>query len=186
MSHEPTASNSLGIIGVELYRLHVGTASVINLIFAAVPTDWKWIVWYSFLDDASLSEDFQSRWTGEGSRAADIYGRGSGRTNHEFHRVFLHTTKAMRVDGLTGDGKDKAAAVMFARNSLKKGHVLVDIDIERADGCLHLRRLHLDGAIPREFDAQNTRGTVYRWTKAQIFKKQDLANPPNGSELQLA
>jgi len=47
--------------------------------------------------------------------------------------VFLHTTRAVRVDGLTGDHKDKAPAVIFARNSLKKGNVLVDIDIDRTD-----------------------------------------------------
>jgi hypothetical protein len=46
VSDKPTASNTLGLIGVELYRLHVGTASVVNLVFAAVQTDWKWIGWY--------------------------------------------------------------------------------------------------------------------------------------------
>ena len=62
-------------------------------------------------------------------------------------RVFLHTTRAMRVDGLTGDDKTSARAVMFVRNSLKKGHVLVDIDIARTDGFLQLRRMDLGGHI---------------------------------------
>ena len=186
MSDGPTASDSLGLIGVELYRLHAGPASVINLVFAAVQTDWKWIAWYSFFDDASSNDDFRSRWTGEGTRAADIYGRGFGRTKHDFRRVFLHTTRAIRVDGLTGDEKGKAPAVMFARNSLAKGNVLVDIDIERTDGFLQLRRLHMEGNIPKEFDAKSTRGTLYRWTTAHVFQKKELANPPNGSELQLA
>jgi hypothetical protein len=187
VSAGPTACDTLGLIGVELYRLHVGSASVINLVFSAVQTDWKWIGWYSFFDEATMSSDFQSLWNGDnGMRAADILGRGFGRTHHEFRRVFLHLTKAMRVDGLTGDDKDKVPALMFARNSINRGNVLVDIEIKRTDGFLHLRRLHLAGNIPKEIDAKSIRGTLYRWTTAQIFKKQDLADPPNGSELQLA
>jgi len=186
MSNGPTASDSLGLIGVELYRLHVGSASAMNLVFAAVQTDWQWMAWYSFFDNASSNDDFQSRWTGEGSHAADIYGRGFGRTNHDFHRVFLHTTRTMCVDGLTGDGKANAPAVMFARNSLKKGNVLVDIDISRTDGFLQLRRLHMEGHISKEFDAKSIRGTLYRDTRARPFQKKELMHPPSGSTVLLA
>jgi hypothetical protein len=186
MSDGPTASNTQGLIGVELYRLHEGPASAINLVFAAVQIDWKWIAWYSFYDDASSSDDFRSRWSGEGTRAADIYGSGFGRTKHEFRRVFLHTTRAVPVDGLAGDDKTTTRAVMFVRNSLKKGNVLVDIDIDRTDGFLQLRRLHMEGHIPKEFDAKRIRGTLCRETTAHLFQKKELAHPPNGSELQLA
>jgi hypothetical protein len=187
MSDKPTASNALGLIGVELYRLHVGSASVVNLVFAAVQTDWKWIGWYSFFDETTLTSDFQSAWNGEkGTRAADILGRGFGRTQHEFRRVFLHLTKPMRVDGLVGDDKDSVPAVMFIRNSLHKGNVLVDIDVNRPDGFLQLRRLHMAGQIPKELDTKSIRGTLYRWTRAHIFKKQELTDPPNGSEIQMA
>jgi hypothetical protein len=187
MSDKPTASNTLGLIGVELYRLHVGNASVVNLVFAAVQTDWKWICWYSFFDETTMTSDFQSAWGAEESmRAADILGRGFGRTHHEFRRVFLHLTKPKRVDGLVDDNKDNAPAVMFIRNSLHQGNVLVDIDVNRPDGFLQLRRLHLAGQIPREIDTKSIRGTLYRWTRAQIFRKQDLTDPPNGSEVQMA
>jgi hypothetical protein len=187
MSDKPTASETLGLIGVELYRLHISNISVVNLVFAAVQTDWKWIGWYSFFDETTMSSDFQSLWNGQGgTRAADILGRGFGRTNHEFRRVYLHLTKAMRVDSLVGDDRDKVPAVMFLRNSLDKGNVLVDIDVNRPDGFLHLRRLHMAGNIPKEYDAKSIRGTLYRWTRAQIFKKQDLKDPPNGSEVQMA
>jgi hypothetical protein len=185
MSDGPTASDSLGLIGVELYRLHVDSVSAMNFVFAVVQTDWQWVAWYSFFDDASSDEDFRTRWNGDGARAADIYGSGFGRSKHDFRRVFLHTTRAFRVDGLTGDDQGKAPAVMFARNSLDKGNVLVDIDIKRADGFLQLRRLHLAGNIPREFDTKSTRGTLYRWTSAHRFQKKELTDPPNGSEIQL-
>jgi hypothetical protein len=187
MSDKPTASNTLGLIGVELYRLHVGTASVVNLVFAAVQTDWKWIGWYSFFDESTMTSEFQTAWGAEGTtRAADILGRGFGRTNHEFRRVFLHLTKPKRVDALVDDDKDNAPAVMFIRNSLHKGNVLVDIDVNRPDGFLQLRRLHMAGHIPKELDTKSIRGTLYRWTRAQIFRQQDLADPPNGSEVQMA
>jgi hypothetical protein len=75
---------------------------------------------------------------------------------------------------------------MFARNSLGKGNVLVDIDINRTDGFLQLRRLHLAGNIPKKFDTKGTRGTLFRWTTAHMFQKKELQNPPNGSEVQLA
>jgi hypothetical protein len=185
MSNGPTPSDTLGLIAVELYRLHVDNVSATNLVFAAVQTDWKWMAWYTFFDDASSGDDFQSRWTGDGTRAADIYGTGFGRTKHDFRRVFLHTTRAMRVDALTGE-KDQARAVLFARNSLKKGNVLVDIDIDRADGFLQVRRLHLEGNIPRQFDGKSTRGNLLRYTAARVFQKKELADPPSGSELHLA
>jgi hypothetical protein len=51
MSNGPAASNSLGLIGVELYRLHVGSVSATNFVFAAVQTDWRYLAWYSFFDD---------------------------------------------------------------------------------------------------------------------------------------
>ena len=187
MSDKPTASNTLGLIGVELYRLHVGTASVVNLVFAAVQTDWKWIGWYSFFDERTMNSDFQAAWNAEGvTRAADIFGRGFGRTNHEFRRAFLHLTKPTRVDDLVGNDKDHAPAVMFIRNSRDKGSVLVDIDVNRPDGFLQLRRLHMEGHIPKEVDTKSIRGTLYRWTTAKIFRKQDLTDPPNGSEIQMA
>ncbi len=187
MSDKPTASNTLGLIGVELYKLHVGTASVVNLVFAAVQTDWKWIGWYSFFDETTLTSEFQTAWNAEeGTRAADILGRGFGRTHHEFRRVFLHLTKPTRVDGLVGYDKDRAPAVMFIRNSLQKGNVLVDIDVNRPDGFLQLRRLHLEGHIPKELDTKSIRGTLYKWTTAQIFRKQELTDPPNGSDVQMA
>jgi hypothetical protein len=145
MSSGPTSSNSLGLIGVELYRLHVGSVSATNFVFAAVQTDWRYLAWYSFFDDSSSDDDFRSRWREGDNRAADDYGTGFGQTKHEFRRVFLRTTRAIRVDGLTGDDKTSARAVMFVRNSLKKGHVLVDIDIARTDGFLQLRRLDLGG-----------------------------------------
>ncbi len=37
---------------------------------------------------------------------------------------------------LTGEDQDKARAVMFARNSLKKGSVVVDIDIRAPSVCV--------------------------------------------------
>ena len=49
MSNGPTASNSLGLIGVELYRLHVSSVSATNFVFAAVQTDWRYLAWYSFV-----------------------------------------------------------------------------------------------------------------------------------------
>jgi hypothetical protein len=100
--------------------------------------------------------------------------------------VFLHLTNPTRVDGLVGVDKDRAPAVMFIRNSLHKGNVLVDIDVNRPDGFLQLRRLHMEGHIPKELDTKSIRGTLYKWTKAQLFKKQDLTDPPNGSEVQMA
>jgi hypothetical protein len=185
MSGGPTASDSLGLIGVELYRLHVGPVSATNLVFAAVQTDWKWIAWYSFFDDASSSDDFRSRWASGGARAADEYGTGFGRKKRDFRRVFLHTTRALRVDNLTGDDRDKARAVIFVRNSLKRGNVLVDIDIDRTDGFLQIRRLHLAGQIPKEFDSKTIRGILCRYTSAHPFQEKELAHPPTGSELQL-
>jgi hypothetical protein len=185
MSSGPTSSNSLGLIGVELYRLHVGSVSATNFVFAAVQTDWRYLAWYSFFDDSSSDDDFRSRWREGDNRAADDYGTGFGQTKHEFRRVFLRTTRAIRVDGLTGDDKTSARAVMFVRNSLKKGHVLVDIDIARTDGFLQLRRLDLGGHILKEFDAKSIRGSIFRDTVARPFQKKELLNPPNGSELQL-
>jgi hypothetical protein len=185
VSNGPAASNSLGLIGVELYRLHVGSVSATNFVFAAVQTDWRYLAWYSFFDDSSSDDDFRSRWREGDNRAADDYGTGFGQSKHEFRRVFLHTTRAIRVDGLTGDDKTSARAVMFVRNSLKKGHVLVDIDIARTDGFLQLRRLDLGGHIPKEFDAKSIRGSITRDTVARPFQKKELLNPPNGSELQL-
>ena len=186
MSAGPTASNSMGLIGVELYRLHAGSVSATNFVFAAVQNDLKWAAWYAFFDDASSQDDFRSRWSEGGTRAADHYGNDPGRTKHEFYRVFLHTTRAIRVDGLTGDDKKSAPAVMFMRNSLKKGNVLVDIDISRTDGFLQLRRLHLEGHIPKEFDAKSIRGTLIMYAGAHLFQKKELKNPPTGSELHLA
>jgi hypothetical protein len=75
---------------------------------------------------------------------------------------------------------------MFIRNSRDKGSVLVDIDVNRPDGFLQLRRLHMEGHIPKEVDTKSIRGTLYRWTTAKIFRKQDLMDPPNGSEIQMA
>jgi len=186
MSAGPTASNSMGLIGVELYRLHADSVSATNFVFAAVQNDLKWAAWYAFFDDASSNDDFRSRWSEGGTRAADHYGNGFGRTKHEFRRVFLHTTRAIRVDGLTGDDKKTAPAVMFVRNSLKKGNVLVDIDISRTDGFLQLRRLHLEGHIPKEFDAKSIRGSLIMYAGAHLFQKKELMDPPTGSELHLA
>ena len=186
MSAGPTASNSMGLIGVELYRLHAGSVSATNFVFAAVQDDLKWVAWYTFFDDASSNDDFRSRWNAGGTRAADHYGSGFGRTKHEFRRVFLHTTRAIRVDGLTGDDNKNAPAVMFVRNSLKKGNVLVDIDISRTDGFLQLRRLHLEGHIPKEFDAKSIRGSLVMYAGAHLFQKKELMNAPTGSELHLA
>jgi hypothetical protein len=192
VSDDLMASNTLGLIGVELYRLHVGPVAAgvnpLNLTFAAVQTDWKWLVWYVFYDDASQSDSFQSLWNGDGTRAADIYGHGFGRSHHEFRRVFLHLTAAMRIDGLSGGGAvaDRAPAVMFAHNSLRKDdNVFVNIDIHRTDGVLQLRRLHLNGKIPKEFDAKGTRGSVIRTSSPTIYKPQDLADPPQGLETHL-
>jgi hypothetical protein len=186
MSAGPTASNSMGLIGVELYRLHVDSVSAINFVFVAVQNDLKWAAWYAFFDDASSKDDFRSRWTEGGTRAADHYGNSPGRTKHEFHRAFLHTTRTIRVDGLTGDDKETAPAVMFMRNSLKKGNVLVDIDISRTDGFLQLRRMHLEGHIPKDFDAKSVRGSLIMYSGAHLFQKKELKNPPTGSELHLA
>ena len=186
MSAGPTASNSMGLIGVELYRLHAGSVSATNFVFAAVQDDLKWVAWYTFFDDASSNDDFRSRWNAGGTRAADHYGSGFGRTKHEFRRVFLHTTRAIRVDGLTGDDKKNAPAVIFMRNSLKKGNVLVDIDISRTDGFLQLRRLHLEGHIPKEFDAKSIRGSLIMYAGPHLFHEKELLDPPTGSALQLA
>jgi hypothetical protein len=43
MSDELTAGESLGIVGVGLYQLHVSSGSAMNLVFATVQTDWKWV-----------------------------------------------------------------------------------------------------------------------------------------------
>jgi hypothetical protein len=76
-----------------------------------------------------------------------------------------------RVDGLTGDDKDKAPAVMFARNALHKDNVLVDIDVNRTDGFLQLRRLHLAGNMPKNFDAKSTRGIFSGGQRPTYSKK---------------
>jgi hypothetical protein len=186
MSAGPTASNSMGLIGVELYRLHAGSASATNFVFVAVQDDLKWAAWYAFFDDASSEDDFRTRWNDGGTRAADHYGNNPFRTKHEFHRTFLHTTRDIRVDGLTGDDKKTAPAVLFMRNSLKKGNVLVDIDISRTDGFLQLRRLHLEGHIPKEFDAKSIRGSLIMYAGAHPFQKKELKDPPTGSQLHLA
>src|ERR1700676_4577094 len=60
MSNGPAASNSLGLIGVELYRLHVGSVSATNFVFAAVQTDWRYLAGDSFFDDSSSEDDFRS------------------------------------------------------------------------------------------------------------------------------
>jgi hypothetical protein len=38
----------------------------------------------------------------------------------------------------------------------------------------------------KEVDTKSIRGTLYRWTTAKIFRKQDLTDSPNGSEIQMA
>jgi hypothetical protein len=184
MSDGPTASNTLGLIAIELYRLHVGPVSAIasplNLTFAAVQTDWKWLVWYVFYDDVSQSKAFQLLWTGDGTHAADGYGLGFGRSHLEFRRVFLHLTTAMRIDELAGT-MDRAPAVMYAHNSIRDNHVFVNIDIHRPEGVLKLRRLHLSGKIPKEVDRKGTRGQVIKVSSPTVFKPQDLADPPVGT-----
>jgi hypothetical protein len=116
-----------------------------------------------------------------GSGAAEIYGRGFGRTHHEFHRRFVHLTKAMRVDGLAGDNPPKSPALIYARNTSKKDYVLVDIDIQRTDGFLQLRSLPLEGHIRQEFNGKSTRGEVFRRGDAKMFDKKELKNPPFSS-----
>jgi hypothetical protein len=186
MADGPTASKTLGIIGVELYRLENGSVGAINMTFVAVQTDWKWIAWYWFDDDASLSDDFGKSWPGSEVAVADIYGQGFGPSNNEFRREFLYLNKAMRVDGLAGDLGKPMSALMYARNSIrKKGDVFVAIDIKRPDGILQLRRLHMEGNIPKKFDGKGIRGTVSLYTSAHIFKKQELADPPLDSAMQL-
>jgi hypothetical protein len=185
MSDGPTASNTLGLIAIELYRLHVGPVSAgtspLNLTFAAVQTDWKWLVWYVFYDDVSQSKAFQLLWTGDGTHAADGYGLGFGRSHHEFRRVFLHLTTAMRIDELSG-ASDKAPAVMYAHNSVRKdNHVFVNIDVHRPEGVLKLRRLHLSGKIPKEYDRKGIRGSILRASSPMVFKLQDLKDPPVGA-----
>jgi hypothetical protein len=53
MSAGPTASNSMGLSGHELYRLHAGSVSASNFVFAAVQGDLKWAAWYAFLIQSS-------------------------------------------------------------------------------------------------------------------------------------
>jgi hypothetical protein len=155
----PTASDTLGVIPVVLFRHHRGQGgpSAFHMLFAVVQTDWKWITWYLFVD--SVQKDKVLLETSSLPSASDIYRRGFGRTHHEFRRKFLHLTKDMRVDGVIGDNLVKAPALMFARNSPKKdGSVLVGIDIQRTDGLLQLLRLHLEGNIQKEFNGKSTRG----------------------------
>ena len=55
-------------------------------------------------------------------------------------------------------GDDGASpAVMFARNAIKD-HVLVDIEIQRANVLLTLRRLRMEGNIQKEFEARVSTG----------------------------
>jgi hypothetical protein len=178
MADGPTASKTLGMIGVQLYRLENGSVGAINMTFVVVQTDWKWVAWYWFADDAGQSEDFRKSWPGSEVAVADIYGQGFGPSNNEFRRVFLQPTNAMRVDGLVKD-PGGSPAMLYARNSIRqKGNVFVAIDITRPDGILQLRRLHLEGNIPKQFDRKGIRGTVKLYTSAHIFKKQELADPP--------
>jgi hypothetical protein len=46
---------------------------------------------------------------------------------------------------------------MFARNAIKD-HVLVDIEIQRANVLLTLRRLRMEGNIQKEFEARVSTG----------------------------
>jgi hypothetical protein len=178
MADGPTASKTLGLIGVQLYGIETGSVGAVNMTFVAVQTDWKWVAWYWFFDDASQSEDARKSWPGSEVSVADIYGEGFGPSNNEFRREILQLNNAMRVDGLVGES-GKLPALLYARNSIrKKGNVFVAIDIKRPDGILQLRRLHLEGNIPKKFDGKGIRGTVLLYTPAHIFKKQELANPP--------
>ena len=179
MADNPTASDTLGIIGVELWRnVKQGGASSISMVFAVVQTDYKWVAWYVFVDDNNTDVLMFGE---AGTGAAEIYGRGFGRTHHEFHRRFVHLTKAMRVDGLAGDNPPKSPALIYTRNTSKIDYVLVDIDIQRTDGFLQLRSLPLEGNIRQEFNNKSTRGEVFRWGDAKMFDKKELKNPPFGS-----
>jgi hypothetical protein len=120
------------------------------MVFAVVQTDYKWVAWYVFGDDKIADVLMFGEF---GTGAAEIYGRGFGRTHHEFHRRFVHLTKAMRVDGLAGDNPP-TPALIYARNTSKKDYVLVDIDIQRTDGFLQLRSLPLEGHIRQELMAR--------------------------------
>jgi hypothetical protein len=95
MSAGPTASNSMGLIGVELYRPHADSVSATNFVFAAVQNDLK-------------------------------------------------------------------------------GNMLVDIDISRTHGFLQLRRLHLEGHIPKEFDGKSIRGSLLMYAGPHLFQKKEL------------
>ena len=191
MADGPTASETLGIIGVELYRLEVATESAINLVFAVVQTDWKWMAWYVFWDIEGFTDKFFYAWSKpDARRGAGLFGQGFGRTHHEFHRVFLHLSTAMSVDGLLGDASGLVPANIFVRNALKDGRVLVDVDIERRDWRLHIRRLVLEGNIPEGVNRRGSfnemikwggpgiRGQIQKIGLAKPFDKKELANPP--------
>jgi hypothetical protein len=182
VADRPTASDTLRVMGVELWRESTqGGPSAIHMMFAVVQTDWTWMAWYFFSDDVAGSLDFVVKWK-IGARVASIYGQGFGRTNDEYRTEYLHLTKPVRVDDLVGD--NPVPAVMFARNSPKKDAVLVDIDIQfknRNHELLQLRRLPMDGLIEKKFDGKRTRGTVNRLGPVKIYDKKEFKDPPWGS-----
>lgn len=175
MADGPTASKTLGMIGVQLCRLEAESVGAINMTFVAVQTDWKWAAWYWF-ENSSLSEDFKKIFPGAEFSIADMYGTGFGPSDNGFRREYLHLTKAMRVDGLAGDFNTPIPAVLYAVS--RKGTVFVAIDIKRPDGVLQLRNVKLEGSIPKEFAGKRIRGTVSLYTRAHIFQKQELTHPP--------
>jgi hypothetical protein len=176
MADGPTASKTLGMIGVQLVRLQVESVTAINMSFVAVQTDWKWAAWYWF-ENSSLIEDFMKIVNGAAVSISDRWGTGFGSSDNGFRREYLHLTKAMSVDGLAGDFNKPIPALLHAVS--RKGHVFVTIDIKRPDGVLQLRKMQLKGSIPKEFDGKGIRGTVSLYTRAHIYQKQkELTHPP--------
>jgi hypothetical protein len=113
MASGPTASETVGIIGVNMYRDRRGSVAELMCLFVAVQTDWTWMQWYWFSESLRPGDE-QELIAGTGTKAVEDVAGGFGPKGHEFRREFLHLSKPLRVDQLTAGSAVDARLFAFS------------------------------------------------------------------------
>ncbi|MFL5083783.1 MAG: hypothetical protein ACJ8FP_03090, partial [Xanthobacteraceae bacterium] len=186
MANGLTASDTVGIVGVNMYRDRRGSIAELMCLFVAVQTDWKWMQWYWF-SEALRPGDETELVAGTRAKAVEDVAGGFGPKGHEFRRGFLHLSKPLRVDQLAAGSTLDARLFAF---SAPRDSVWATIEaqfprsIAYPNGTqLTIRQIHLHQAgatLPGDMNSKGVRGKLVTLGKPEPFARGKLIHPPNG------